>query len=225
MTGPQEAGYCMGEFAMFKKVVFLVVLSLGIFREAPAESLPVGNGWILDIDPPAGWRVTTVPPEFLVAEMAEHLGHEAAEQGRHPTIEQLHKAAAGRLAVNEGFVFRDGTGAHLVVDFSPLRPEEAPAGEKEVADSARYAAEGMSAEEGVEVVRSETSPAAIAGAATAQRVEVDYLHHGRRMKFIGLVGFADPCWFYLYYTDSLADPADLASARSMLETVRLRREP
>jgi len=189
-----------------------------------AATLPVGDGLVLEVDLPAGWVASAAPPDFLVAEMAENLEHEAIANGQSPTGQQLREAATQRLAANEAYIYREPTGARLVVDFSPLRPGEAPAAADDVAASARFAAEGMKAEEGVSDVRAETAPVEVAGAGAAHRLEVDYRYYDRPMKFLGIVGFAEPYWFYLYYTDALADRADLAAARGMLNTLRLRRE-
>ncbi len=64
----------------------------------------------------------------------------------------------------------------------------------------------------------------VAGARYAYRVDASYRHHDEAMKFIGIIGFRQPDWFYFYYQDRLRDAMDFASMATVLESIRLQPE-
>lgn len=189
-----------------------------------AESIPVGSDLRVEVSlPSARWQIFHSAPEFLVAEIAEHLEHELAAEGKHPSGTQIRQAAEKRLAANEAFVCNPASGACLIIDFSPLRADEKPPGRRNVELSARYAAEGLADEEGLSELQQKTARAEIAGASQAYRIDARYRQHGEPRQFIGYVGFAEPSWFYLYYTDPLRESADLPEMEQLLEDLAIRR--
>lgn len=188
-----------------------------------ADTFSVGNGLAIDIPAPGeGWSIFRRPPDFLLATTVEHLRQEAAALGKQPSDAQLQQAAVRRLAANELFLCNPVSTACLTIDFSPLRAGEKAPGEHEVALSARYAAEGLAEEEGVTSLHQQTAPAAISGARHAARINASYRQKGEQRRFIGYVGFAEPSWFYLYFTDPMRDPADGGEMERILERVAIR---
>jgi len=212
-----------GDF-MIRVVVFLAIVSLVALRPAAAETFSVGSGLKLELSLPSDrWTASSDPPGFLSAEIAEHLEHELLAQGKRFTEGQLDELAAKRLSANEVFVFNADSGAVLTIDFSPLNPDEKAPGRSSVAASARYAGQSLEEEEGVAEVEYEVSRTKVPGARHAYRVDARYRHHGGAMKFIGIVGFSPPCWFFLYYQDRLRDQQDFAGMNRVLESIKLHR--
>ncbi|MBE0596408.1 MAG: hypothetical protein IH614_03975 [Desulfuromonadales bacterium] len=188
-----------------------------------AASIPVGSELIVELPPLSErWQVSALPPDFLVKEIAEHLGHELAAEGKTPSEAEILKVAEKRLAANEAFVCNPASGSCLLIDFSPLRPDEKAPGRRQVAASARYAAEGLADEEGLSDLQQTAAKANLPGSRHVYRIDARYRQHGEPRQFIGYVGFAQPSWFYLYYTDSLADPADLAEMEKLFQGVVVR---
>ncbi len=169
------------------------------------------------------WQAGTEAPADLLEHMIEHLREDAARNGQSPTEEQLRRAAQQRLATNELFVFNPETGAHLLISFSELEKDEAPPSMRAIELSARYAADGV-VDEGWENVKVRQDSAQIDGARSAQRFEIDYSHEGKDSRFVGVVGFAAPYWFWLYANDHLADPEDRQVIETLLSDIRLQVE-
>jgi hypothetical protein len=203
---------------------FPLLVLLLVPAPVPAESLSIGPDLVLEFTAPsARWVLTREAPAFLLEETAEHLGHELAEQGRTPDAGAVRQAAVKRLAANEGYLCNPASGACLVIDFSPLRQDETPPSRKAVATSARYAAEGLAEEEGVTELRQSSGKARLAGADSASRIDASFHQHGEPRRFLGIVGFRDPYWFYLYYTDTLKNADDYGEMEGVLQTLVLRR--
>ncbi len=153
------------------------------------------------------WKVTTEPSQELVEHLTEHILEEAREKGQNPTNEQARKVALERAQNNQLFVINQSSDAHLLISFSPLKEGEKAPSAKTVAKSAKYAAEGVT-DEGWEVISTRQATTAIQGAQAAQWFAIDYTHEGESSLFMGIVGFADPYWFWLYGNDHLKDPND-----------------
>lgn len=208
------------------RIPFFPALCLlaGLAAPARADSLNMPAGLVLNLSLPGPrWVLSTEVPEILVPEMVEHLEHEMQAQGRSLSKQELETLARKRLSQNEAFVHNPKSGAVLLIDFSPLeKGEEAPA-DKTVAYSARYAAESMEQEEGATEVVHSSGEAFVQGARTAHSLSVNYRHHGEPTRFYGIVGFAPPSWFFLYYTDHLRDPADQAEMDAILKSIRISR--
>ncbi|BCR04823.1 hypothetical protein DESUT3_18920 [Desulfuromonas versatilis] len=184
------------------------------------RTVDVGSGLKLGLALPSErWVVQSTVPDFLVEERAEHLEHELAEKGKQVSREDLLNLSRKRLSANELFVFNPQTRAVLEVDFSPLDKGESAPSRGTVANSARFAGESLSQEEGVTQASADVAKTRVYGAMAAYRLDAAYQHHGHSTRFVGVVGFADPCWFYLYYTDPLADAADLQEMDSLLRNL------
>lgn len=203
----------------------LCLVAFGLFAawgSAAAESFDLGSGHRLEMSLPGDrWTVAREAPAFLIEETAEHLEHELSAQGRSFTDDRLLELAQKRLAANELFVFNPGSGAVLTIDFSPLRDDEDAPSRRSIASSARFAGQGLEEEEGVSDVEYEVNRTEVPGARYAYRVDASYRHHDEGMKFVGIIGFRQPDWFYFYYQDRLRDAKDFASMKTVFESLRL----
>jgi hypothetical protein len=198
--------------------VFLFTLPLSL----PAETLDIVPGLVLKAEFPGDrWSITREAPSFLVEEIAEHLEHELLAQGKKVEPAALRAAAQKRLAANEAYIVNPTSGAYLAIDFSPLREGEAAPGKKAIAASARYAGEGLVDEEGATEVSQKSSKTELQGASVAYRVDASFRMHDEPRKFIGIIGFRKPYWFYLYYTDPLRDAADAREMEQILQSIVL----
>lgn len=206
--------------SLFLFAGILILLSASCARPPePAQLVLVTPEYYLGMDlSDERWVIRKKAPEFLIDEMAEHLGHEMEKTHPKITHAQLRKASEKRLKVDELFIFNPQSHARLVIDFSALREGESPPSRKTIATSADLAGKGLVNEEGVTHVGYKTSRARVFGASSAYRLEADYKHHDEQLKLIGIVGFADPYWFYFYYTDPLNDLGDLVSMEKLLES-------
>lgn len=205
-----------------KRYRILAGICLG-FLAGPvlAADIPLTGGLVVELALAEGWTVVRDAPPALVAELAEHLEHEALAQGQLPTGEQLLEAARRRLAANEAMVVH-GSGAHLDCDASPLDAGALPPTAAVLRQSAEYAGESLRGEEGVSDYRQSIGPVSLAGVAQAVRLKAEYRHHGAPRKFLGLITYADGYWLFLYYTDPLADPLAYPAMEAMLTGARIR---
>lgn len=202
--------------------LFAVLLAVLLFTCQPlsAETVRIQPDLTIELDLPGEeWKLSRQAPLFLEESTAEHLEHELEAAGKRVDSAKLQELAARRLSANEAFVYNPATGAVLTIDFSPLRDGESTPGRRALAASARYAAEGLADEEGFAEVTQQTAKIEVAGARYAYRIDARYRHHGEPTKFVGIVGFVSPYWFYLYYTDPLKDPRDAAAMDRVLKSL------
>jgi len=204
-----------------KRIVILLALSLLLCLQANAEMIEISATTSLQLTVPDGWLLAKEPPQQLLEEMAEHISHEAAEKGQHPTQEQLLGAARNRLAANEVLLYNPKTLAFMTLDFSPLKQGEREPGKKSIKLSAKYAGESLEQEEGVSQLRGASKEMSIKGAWYAYRYDASYQHHEENMAFSGIIGFSAPYWFFFYYTDYLQDPADKLRSEQLLESLQI----
>ena len=171
--------------------------------------------------PPVPWQVSKEPPDFLIQERAAHLHPPQLEAARKAGIDSPAEAARQMLKADELFLYNPKSGAHLIIDFSPLREGEKPPKARTLKTSARYAGEDLKGEEGVTDVSSRVSKARISGAKAAYRVDADFRSHGEATRFVGIITFALNHWVYLYYTGPQPGPEDLAVANQILESLTI----
>jgi hypothetical protein len=204
--------------AFWLLLVFLFTFPLSL----PAETLQLVPDLDLKVELPGDrWSISREAPAFLIEETAEHLEHELLAQGKKVDPAALQAAAKKRLAANEAYIVNTASRAYLTIDFSPLREGETAPGKKAIAASAKYAGEGLVDEEGATEVRQKSSKTEIRGAEAAYRVDASFRMHDEPRKFIGIIGFRAPYWFYLYYTDPLRDAADILEMEQILQTIVL----
>jgi hypothetical protein len=206
---------------VMKPFALFTVLLLFVASPLSAETVTISSKLRVHFEVPPGWVSNPDPPQFLVDEMAEHIEHDAAQKGRHPSRDQLQKAARARFASNEALLFNPHSHAFMSLDFSPLSQGERAPSDKTIKLSARYAGESLGQEEGVTELTTQPSQVAVAGAWYAQRFDSRYKHHDKPMAFTGIVGFVSPYWFYFYYTDYLENRQDRESAEKILQSIRI----
>lgn len=200
-------------------LLFVTMLLLPVLANAAAFQLKPDLKILLP-EVSAPWNVSTTPPAELVDHLAEHVLEEAQAQGKSPSAEQAREVALKRARSNQLFVTNTESGAHLLISFSPLEKGETPPSAKTVALSAQYAADGV-ADEGWTEVKTEQSATTIKGAQQAQWFTIDYHEAGEPSRFIGIVGFAQPYWFWLYGNDHLKNPADGAVLEKLMRDIEI----
>lgn len=205
------------------KICWLLLSALLMFpMTLSAETLRIGADLTVDFTLPGDrWVMTREAPAFLLEETVEHLEHELAAQGKHPDSDALKRAAEKRLAANEAYLCNPASHACMVIDFSPLREGEEAPGKRAIAASARYAGEGLEDEEGLSEVRQKNGSTRVKGADAAYRIDATFRSHGEPRRFLGIVGFRAPYWFYFYYTDPLKDLNDYGEMEAILGTFTL----
>lgn len=185
-----------------------------------AAEIAVTENLVVVVDLSEGWTLHFDPPEALVKEMAGHVAHEAAAANATP--EQIERVARKRMADNEAIVYHEESGAYLYVDFSPLDPGNTAPNSKTLRNSAKYAAQSLEGEEDVTEVSWEVTPVKVNGARETFQLAADYKQHELPMKFLGIIGYVEGFWFFLYYTDPMKDPETFGEMKSMLEQLIVR---
>jgi hypothetical protein len=201
----------------------IVFLILGV-GWALAATIPVEPGLSLRVGLEEGWALSREAPHFLVSALARHLAEEGAAQGKRGSPEMAQDAARKRLAGNEAFICNPSEDSCLTVDFSPLRPGESPPRENTLAASARLAGEALGDEKGISGLHQETRKFFVRGAQASFRVDAEFLEDGRPKKFVGVVGFAPPFWFYFYYLGNPENPDDFSALEKILASFDLERQ-
>lgn len=210
---------------MKRFTVLLLVILLLLPLTAAAETYEIKPGLKLTLpELPAPWSVSREPAPALLEHMAEHMQEDAARQGKTISAEQAKTAALKRLQTNELFVYNTESEAHLLISFDALGKDEKVPSAKAVAKSAKFAAEGV-ADEGWTDVTERHAVTAVKGAQLAQWFEIGYSHEGQRSVFMGIVGFANPYWFWLYANDHLRNAEDRAVLERLLREIEIRVEP
>lgn len=210
---------------MKRIAALLLTILLLLPLTAAAETYEIKPGLKLSLpELSASWTVSREPAPALLEHMAEHMQEDAARQGKTISAEQARAAALKRLQTNELFVYNAESEAHLLVSFDALGKDEKKPSAKAVAKSAQYAAEGV-ADEGWTEVTVRHAETAVKGAQLAQWYEIGYTHEGHRSVFMGIVGFANPYWFWLYANDHLKSPEDRPVLEKLLREIEIRVEP
>lgn len=191
---------------------------------AGAQTLALDRQLSLEFQMPgARWVFSRKAPEMLVAQSVRQIEGELRAKGQQVPRSKVETLARKRLARNEAFVFDPHTGANLVIDFSPLRPDESPPSDQDVATSASYAGDSLTGERGVVGARPEIARVTLSGARVVFRLRATYQQDGVPKSFTGLIGYAHPYWFYFYYTDPLKEPADAREMERLLHSLVLHR--
>lgn len=201
---------------------FVLSLVLGLMvLPVDAAEIVVTENLVVEINVTEGWTLHLEPPDALVKEMAVHVAHEPA--AANATAEQIENVARKRLAVNEATVYHAASGAHLDIDFSALDPGQSAPSSITLRNSAEYAAQSLEGEDDVAEVVWEVTPGKVNGARDAFQLAADYKKHDLPVKFLGIIGYVEGYWFFLYYTDPGKDPGTFGEMQSMLEELTVRR--
>lgn len=207
---------------MYKTSLALGVLLCLLTTPAHAVDIKVTADLVFEIELADGWSLHLQdPPEPLVKEIASHVAHEPAAAKATP--EQIEAVARKRLAANEAIIYHAASGAHLDIDFSALDPGQSAPSSRTLKNSARYAAESLEGEDDVAAVVWDVKPFEIKGAKDAFLLVADYRQHEQPMKFLGVIGYVEGYWFFLYYTDPVKEPEPLNEMEEMLRNAVVRR--
>lgn len=174
-------------------------------------------------DLPAVWKVTDKAPMDLVEHIAEHIQEEMAHAGKKLSDEQALKMAKKRLEAEELFLFNPKTEAHVTISIDAMGADEKAPTQADVKLSANYAASGVG-EEGWENLKVRYISQKVPGADVAQRFEIDFTHEGEKGQFVGLVGFSNPFWFWVYATDHGGNPADKQTINAIVDGFKVIRK-
>lgn len=205
------------------RLVLAALLLAFVVSPLSAEEIAVGDGYVVSLVLAEGWSVHTRAPEALIAEIAEHVEHEAVAQGYDPSPDQLREAALKRLNANEAIVYHAASKSHIDIDFSAIGPKDKVPTLKTLKGSAGYALQSLEGEEGVSGLTHAINVTNVAGAGDAARLEASYRHHDEPVNFIGIIGYVDRAWFFLYATSFGDDPAVQAGAAQILDSIKISR--
>jgi hypothetical protein len=203
---------------------FPLVLSLvAILMVSPVDAaeIAVTMNLVVEINLSEGWSLHLEPPDALVKEMAIHVAHEPA--AANATTEQIESVTRKRMAANEATVYHAASGVHLDIDFSPLDQGQSAPSSQTLRNSAKYAAQSLEGEEDVADVVWDVTSVKINGAREAFQLAADYKQHDGPMKFLGIIGYVEGYWFFLYYTDPGKDSGTFGEMQTMLEQLVVRR--
>ena len=200
--------------------VLSLVLSLLALSSHAAE-IAVTRNLVVEINLSEGWTLHLEPPDALVKEMAKHVAHEPA--AANATAEQIEGVARKRMAANEATVYHAASGAHLDIDFSPLDQGQSAPSSQTLRNSAKYAAQSLEGEEDVTDVVWDVTSVKINGAREAFQLAADYKQHDSPIKFLGIIGYVEGYWFFLYYTDPGKGSATFGEMQAMIEQLVVRR--
>ena len=201
---------------MKKMTIFLlgIVVLPNLVQAASYQLKP--DLWVRLPDVMAPWTVSMEPCSHLIEHLTSHVLEEAGSKGKELSEEKARQIALKRARNNQLFVMNQKSGARLLISFSRLKEGETAPSFLTVASSAKNAAAGV-AGEGWRTLSERYAVTAIKGAQLAQWFFIDYALEGQRNMFMGIVGFADPYWFWLYGYDQMKDPRD----REVLEKLML----
>jgi hypothetical protein len=200
--------------------ILSLVVSLLALPSYAAE-IAVTQSLVVEINLSEGWSLHLEPPDALVKEMALHVAHEPA--AANATAEQIEKVTRKRMAANEATVYHAASGAHLDIDFSALDQGQSAPSSQTLRNSAKYAAQSLESEEDIADVVWEVTEIDINGAREAFQLAADYKQHEHPVKFLGIIGYVEGYWFFLYYTDPGKDSGTFGEMQTMLEQLVIRR--
>ncbi len=183
---------------------------------ATYQALP--NVSITVPDLPASWQVTTEPTEQMVEHLAEHV--QKAFRGMLSDEEAI-QAARGRLAKEELIFFNEKSEAHILISFEARGDDESAPTKNDLMLSAKYAASGVE-EEGWRDVNVRFLDANVKGAQVVQRFAIDYNNEDGVGFFAGLIGYAEPFWFWVYANEHGKALADKEVINSILTNFEVR---
>lgn len=186
-----------------------------------AAEIAVTRNLVVEINLIEGWSLHLEPPDALVKEMAIHVAHEPA--AANATAEQIESVTRKRMAANEATVYHAASGAHLDIDFSALDQGQAAPSSQTLRNSAKYAAQSLEGEEDITDVVWKVTEVKINGAREAFQLAADYRKHDSTVKFLGIIGYVEGYWFFLYYTDPGKDSGTFGEMQTMLEQLVVRR--
>ena len=223
-------------------VSFVVLVSAcagPVQRTVPVEAVglaaPVPQGFVMHqlqsdlglVMPalPAEWEVRQDATEHMIEHQAEHEEEDARRAGQPITQEEALRRAEQHYAESDDLHIQNTKSeAHLLFSVHALAPNQREPDANSVARSALTAAYGVT-DEGWTKHSEDDRPINVKGARHAQYFEIEYSKNGERQLFTGVVGYAQPYWFWFYAYDHFNDPADRVLLKKILQTFEVRTSP
>jgi hypothetical protein len=204
----------------------------GVPEEAVSLATPVPQGYVLhQLRPDLGLVIPALPQQWevrqdasqdMIEHQAEHEMESAQRTGQPITHEEALRKAEQHYAKSEDLhILNTQSDAHLLFSFHPLSENQRGPDAEAVAYSALNAAYGVT-DEGWTKHSEDHHRADVKGARHAQYFEIEYSKNDERQLFTGIVGYAQPYWFWFYAYDHFNDPADRALLKRVLQTFEVR---
>lgn len=171
--------------------------------------------------PPKHWQVSSEPPAFLLEQHAAHITPDKLRAAAKSGINTPEELAKAMLKGNDLYVFNPVTGAHLDIDFSPLKAGEEPPAASTLKASARFAAESLMDEEGIKGAKSKVSGRTLSDGQRAYQITAEFAKHGLPTRFVGVITYAHRNWIYLYYTGPHWSLDDLSVAAGIIDSFQV----
>lgn len=203
-----------------RRFFFLLFAVVFFPLSAYSQSYQITPDLILEFELPSSrWQTAETAPRFLIVERARHIHDNMMKRFKQRGIESKEEAAEIQLKANELFIFNQQTGSYLEIDFSPLKKDDKAPSKKSIALSAKYTGEELEHEEGLSKVKQKSHKVHIEGSKYAYRVDAEFVKHGEAKRFIGLIGFVDKSWFYIYYTAPADSTQDTFEVEELLNSI------
>ena len=171
---------------------------------------------------PGNWEVTMEATPHMLEHQAEHEEEDALRAGSSITrAEALQRARRFFENSKDLYFLNNVSEAHLLFSFAKIKPRQPEPTADHVASSALTAMSGVTAEGWIKHSENH-QPVQVKGAQHAHYFEIDYTKENERQLFKGVVGYAQPYWFWFYSYDHLHDPQDRALLGRVLETFEVR---
>jgi hypothetical protein len=230
--------YLTGARLLF--LLFLLVLTVGCAGPAkrldPVNAItlsaPVAPGFELHrLSPDLGlvletlpehWQATTEATPHMIEHQAEHEEDNASNAGKQISrAEAMERARRFFENSKDLYFLNTRSEAHFLFSFAKLKAQQPEPTADHVAGSALAAMSGVTAEGWTKHAEGHRS-VQVRGAQHAHYFEIDYTQHDERQIFKGVVGYAQPYWFWFYTYDHLQDPQDQRMLKRLLETIEIR---
>ena len=180
-------------------------------------------GFVLEVLP-EHWQATTEATPEMIEHQAEHEEENAISAGKPISRAEAMERARRFYANSKDLYFLNSRSeAHFLFSVAKLKPRQPEPTADLVAGSALAAMAGVTAEGWTKHAEDHRS-VQVRGSQLAHYFEIDYTQQGERQIFKGVVGYAQPYWFWFYTYDHLQDPQDQRVLKRLLETFEIRTE-
>jgi hypothetical protein len=178
-------------------------------------------GLVLDTLP-EHWQVSFEVTPQMIEHQAEHEEENAINAGKQISRAEAKERARRFFENSKDLHFLNTRSeAHFLFSFAKLKAQQPEPTADHVAGSVLAAISGVTAEGWTKHAQSHRS-VQVRGAQHAHYFEIDYTQHDERQIFQGVVGYAQPYWFWFYTYDHLQDPQDQLLLKRLLETFEIR---
>jgi hypothetical protein len=211
------------EHKMKNRILLLTVLVLLLVPQAvlAAEYRLSADLAITFELPSERWQVVSEAPESAIQAMIDDMLHEAKVAGKQVDTSRLRSTAEKSLQINDLYVYNPETAAYLMVSISPTESGEEPPTRATVKASVDWTVEAIKDNSDVEsgTYRFDVEKLKLPGATYAYLLDSDSPLHGAAHNFLGIIGFVETNWVFLYYNDKAENSKDVEEMRKLLESV------